>query len=178
MSAFDYGVQSGKLDVPLKPDMLPQYTTRTGLLNESLKKEHIIQPFVYRFLQFTGLYPRCVPNDVDAAAINSGPRKIPYKFPVKTGPLIATICVPALTTLGSVPIMIDYWITHKVQMEKLEFFGLINFIFTLSEFMQAIVIFLLLVWNSDKLIPLVAAIEDYLNKVILILILRKPALIH
>jgi hypothetical protein len=128
------------------------------------KKEPLIQRFVYRYLQFTGFYPRSIDQCVlNNKALRSG--KPLVNFPINAGLVLLSVGLTLLGALGLLSLTIQKWDFNKKQMQKLEFFTMINFIFTIFELVQAPLTLFVMVWKSQKLVPLITAVEDFLHKV-------------
>jgi hypothetical protein len=123
---------------------------------------HLIEPFVYHFLQVLGMYPRSIHRMTG----NQSTPKTSSKFPINPWLALLTTCIVILFAFGFVTLFLDSWESRKKEMEQLEFFTLVNFLFSLTDFIQALLTLMFMVYNSEKLVPLVTGIEEFLNQVI------------
>jgi len=124
----------------------------------------LLQPFVYKYLQLTGLYPRNISLQ-HTSPEGSGDSKSSPTYPVQIFPALLSIGVVMLSLFNSIVFQVTEWQLREQQMANLEFFALLHFILTLSTILEVPMMLLFMVWNSRDFIPLIKAVEAHLNQV-------------
>jgi hypothetical protein len=136
------------------------FTYNTDDLVTRYQRETLIKPFVFRIYQVMGLYPR----STSRATHSSGTKAI-AKFRVRIWLAAVSASLFFLTILGLLKAIKKEWSSHEKQLGDLEFFTLLDLQFYLSPYTETFWTFLVMTIKSHKLIPLVSAVEEFLNKV-------------